>query len=233
MLKIAVLVAAGTCTFSGSATAPATSAYRPSPAMSFFVTSVGAGKGGDFGGLKGADRHCQQLAAKVGAGGREWRAYLSTRALGEQPAADARDRIGQGPWANAHGDLIARNVDELHETARTLWQVNLSGRRDRNNVASAYALDERGAPLGAARAHSVLTGSRADGTGYEVGRDLTCRNWTSNADGDVARQGNVDRSGPGQAPDSWNSAGNSAGCSAAALSPTGKDGGLLYCFARR
>jgi len=119
ILKIAVLVTAGTCAFSGSATAPAPSTYRPSPAMSFFVTSIGAGKGGDFGGLQGADRHCQQLAAKVGAGGREWRAYLSTHALAEQPAVDARDRIGQGPWANAHGDLIARNVDELHESARS------------------------------------------------------------------------------------------------------------------
>src|SRR5438445_8458124 len=74
---------------------------NPTPAkMTFFVTSVGIGKGGNLGGLAGADAHCQALATAVGAGGHTWHAYLSTRARPAQPAVNARDRIGKGPWFN-------------------------------------------------------------------------------------------------------------------------------------
>ena len=58
----------------------------PKSGMSFFVSSVGSGKGADFGGLAGADRHCQSLAAAAGAGQRTWRAYLSATPAGGMPA---------------------------------------------------------------------------------------------------------------------------------------------------
>ena len=79
--------------------------------LGFFVTSNGLGNGANLGGLEGADKHCQALADKVGAGGRTWRAYLSTQGEG---AVNARDRIGKGPWYNAAGRLVGQDVDELH-----------------------------------------------------------------------------------------------------------------------
>src|SRR5499427_8294392 len=101
-------------------------------AMTFFITSVGSGKGADLGGLAGADRHCQALAQAVGAGNRTWHAYLSTNASGDQPAINARDRIGRGPWQNAKGVVIARDVDELHGN---------------NNLNKQTALTEKGEPV--------------------------------------------------------------------------------------
>src|SRR5262244_2859706 len=82
--------------------------------MTFFITSTGPGKGADLGGLEGADRYCQSLAQAAGAGGRTWRAYLSTQAVGGAQAVNARDRIGRGPWQNFKKEVVAQNVDDLH-----------------------------------------------------------------------------------------------------------------------
>jgi hypothetical protein len=201
--------------------------------MSFFVTSVNPGKGGDLGGLEGADRHCQALAQAAGAGNRTWRAYLSTQApaLNSPDFVNARDRIGSGPWQNAKGVVIARNVDELHSA--------------RNNLTKETALDERGRPVNGRTdtpvTHDMLTGSRPDGTAFPGGpaggsqsADMTCGNWTkSTADG-AAMTGHHDRAGPISAPwaSSWNSSHPTAGCSMERIRPTGGDG-LFYCFAAK
>jgi hypothetical protein len=183
------------------------------PAMSFFVTSTGRGFGGNLGGLAAADALCRQRAAAVGRGDRQWRAYLSAPPSADAPAVHARDRIGRGPWINAHGIQIAASVEELHSEG-----VNLT--RD-------TALTEAGAQVGPTR-HDILTGSNADGTLFTRGDDATCRGWTSHSDG-RAMVGHHNRSGGGQG-DSWNSAHLSRGCSQAALRSSLGDG-LLYCFA--
>ena len=193
-------------------------------AMTFFVTSVGSGKGADLGGLAGADRHCQELAQAVGAGNRTWHAYLSTSASGGQPAVNARDRIGQGPWQNAKGVVIARNVDELHGT---------------NNLNKQTALTEKGEVVNGRgdtpNMHDILTGSQPDGRAFAGGEDMTCHNWTSSGEG-AAMVGHHDRQGlrDDDASKSWNSShlsrGPDDGCSQADLRSTGGDG-LLYCFA--
>ena len=180
--------------------------------MSFFVTSTGRGFGGNLGGLAGADAICRQRAAAVGRGERQWRAYLSAPSSAKSPAVHARDRIGRGPWFNAHGTQIASSVDDLHGDA-----VNLT---------SDTALTEQGARVGPTR-HDILTGSTADGTLAATG-DATCRGWTSHDDG-RAMVGHHNRSGGGRG-DSWNSAHLSRGCSQAALRASLGDG-LLYCFA--
>jgi hypothetical protein len=133
--------------------------------MTFFVTSTGSGKGGDLGGLAGADAHCAALAKAEGAGDHTWRAYLSASATAGQPAVDARTRIGKGPWYNAEGLLIAANLDELHSRA--------------NHIGPDTAVSEKLDPV---RLHDMLTGSRPDGTAYAEGGDMTCRNWTSSND---------------------------------------------------
>lgn len=192
--------------------------------MSFFVTSSGAGNGADYGGLAGADRHCQTLAAAAGAGGKTWRAYLSTQAKDGAPIANARDRIGKGPWHNAKGDLIARDVEALHGAG--------------NNVTKQTALSEKGAPVNGRGdtpvRHDILTGSRTDGTAFSSGdTDMTCGNWTKSGAEGVAMVGHHDRAGPTTDPwaVSWNSSHQSrGGCSQEALKSTGGDG-LLYCFA--
>ncbi len=194
-------------------------AQSPSPnpsAMTFFVTSTGAGRGADLGGLAGADAHCQALAAAVGAGGRSWRAYLSTQGAG---AVNARDRIGNGPWQNANGVVIAQSQAALH---------------GENNLTKETALNERGGLVNgrgdSPNTHDVLTGSQADGTAFPAGEDRTCRNWTSSDEG-AAMVGHHDRMGtPGPAPTSWNSSHATPGCSPAALARVG-GAGLLYCFA--
>lgn len=188
--------------------------------MTFFVTSVNPGKGGDLGGLAGADAHCQSLAAKAGAGGRAWRAYLSTQGveLGDKGVIHARDRIGNGPWYNAKGVRVARNVADLHST--------------RNNVTKETAIDERGRPVNGRtekpNRHDILTGSRPDGTAYPAGENLTCGNWTGTSG--LAQVGHHDRRGMGTGVNSWNSAHASRGCSQADLESTG-GAGLFYCFA--
>lgn len=189
--------------------------------MSFFVTSQGPGKGGDLGGLAGADKHCQDLAAAVGAGARTWRAYLSTQGDG---AVNARDRIGDGPWQNARGVVIAKDVAELHGD---------------NNLTKRTALSEKGEVINgrgdSPNRHDILTGSQADGTPFPAGQDRTCGNWTSSTRG-AAMVGHSDRMGlRDDAPSkSWNSShpsrGQDGGCSQADLRSTGGDG-LFYCFA--
>ena len=182
--------------------------------MSFFVSSVGSGMGGNLGGLAGADKHCQALAAKAGAGNRTWRAYLSTSGQG---GVNARDRIGAGPWYNAKGQLIASSVADLHS--------------DKANINAETALDEQGRPInaqGAPNRHDILTGSTADGRAT----DMTCRNWTSNAAGDSAMLGHHDRLTFGKPGSPWNAAHASKGCSQENLVATG-GAGLIYCFAEK
>ena len=194
-----------------------------SSGMSFFVTSVGLGKGADLGGLAGADRHCQSLAATAGAGGKTWRAYLSTQAKDGVPTVNARDRIGKGPWSNAKGQLIARDVEQLHGA---------------NNLTKQTALSEKGQPVegrgDTPNRHDILTGTRADGTAFSPNdSDMTCGNWTRSGAEGVTIVGHHDRMGPTTDPwaTSWNSSHQSrGGCSQQALRGTGGDG-LLYCFA--
>lgn len=206
----------------GCASAP------PSGPMGFFVTSVGSGKGGDLGGLAGADAHCQQLATAAGAGARTWRAYLSlppafaTASAPAVPAVNARDRIGPGPWHNAKGVLIARDLAELHGA---------------NRLDKSTALDERGNPIkgrgDTPNEHDILTGSREDGTAFAPQSDTTCKGWTSSSDG-AAVVGHHDRIGP--LPEnwakSWNFSHPTVGCSPEALVRTGGVG-RFYCFAEK
>jgi hypothetical protein len=186
--------------------------------MSFFVTSTGSGKGADLGGLHGADKHCQTLAASVGAGKAEWHAYLSTNAAGGKAAENARERIGRGPWRNAKGVVIARSVDDLHS--------------DANNLNKETALTEKGEVVNGSGdtpvMHDMLTGSTADGRAM----DATCNNWTSSSSDGSAMLGHHDRKGTSPPPSntSWNSAHPSRGCSQDALKSTG-GAGLFYCFA--
>jgi hypothetical protein len=191
--------------------------------MTFFVTSVGPGKGADLGGLGGADRHCQQLSSAVGAGSKTWHAYLSTQGSG---AENARDRIGRGPWVNAKGATIAKDVAELHS--------------NNNNLTKQTALTEKGEVNNGRgdtpNRHDILTGSQADGTAFAGNNeDRTCKNWTSSTQG-AAMLGHADRLGlrDDDASKSWNSShlsrGQNGGCSQADLRSTGGDG-LLYCFA--
>ena len=192
------------------------------PPMTFFVTSAGSGKGADLGGLAGADRHCQALAQAVGAGERTWRAYLSVSASGSQPSVNARDRVGNGPWHNAKGVIIARNVDELH---------------GKNNLNKQTALNEKGEPINGRgdkpNMHDILTGSQPDGRAFLGNADMTCSNWTSSTVG-AAMLGHHDRQGLTGEESSWNSAhpsrGEGGGCSQAALRGSGGNG-LFYCFA--
>jgi hypothetical protein len=189
--------------------------------MTFFITSAGPGNGADLGGLEGADQHCQQLAEAAGAGGRTWRAYLSAQAADGQPATDARDRIGTGPWQNAQGVVIAKDLDELHGA---------------NNLTKETALSEQGAVINgrgdSPNRHDVLTGSQPDGTAFAGADDRTCGNWTSSGDG-AAMVGHHDRQGlrDDEPSRSWNSSHPSrGGCGQEALRGTGGDG-LFYCFA--
>ncbi len=184
--------------------------------MSFFITSVGSGNGANLGGLEGADAHCAALATAVGAGGKTWRAYLSTQGAG---GVNARDRIGTGPWFNAKGVQIAANVAELHSEAALTGKENslteagntVKGRGDEPNQ------------------HDILTGSQADGTAFTDGTDHTCNNWTSSSEG-TAAVGHFDRQGGGANPTSWNSAHASRSCSQEDLIATGGNG-YFYCFA--
>lgn len=196
----------------GSASATAQDAPAVAPAMSFFITSTGRGFGGNLAGLAGADDICRQRAAAVGRGDRLWRAYLSAPAAAGAAAVNARDRIGRGPWINAHGVQIAATVEELHGDGATLDAET--------------ALTETGAQVGPTR-HDILTGSTPDGTLITTG-DATCRGWTSHGDG-RAMVGHHNRYGGGRG-DSWNSAHFTRGCSEAALRASLGDG-LLYCFA--
>jgi hypothetical protein len=185
--------------------------------MSFFVTSANPGRGADFGGLAGADAHCQALASSVGAGGKPWRAYVSTTGPG---AVNARDRIGRGPWFNARGELIASNVDELHANNRITKQTALTEKGD--------TVMGRG---DSTTLHDMLTGSTPEGRAVAGNEDTTCGNWTKSGEGS-AIVGHHDRMGLRDDVESksWNSSHPTRGCSLDALRSTG-GGGLLYCFA--
>jgi hypothetical protein len=218
-----LLIASAAAVLAACATGPAKGP------MGFFVTSVGSGKGADLGGLAGADAHCQKLAAAAGAGGREWRAYLSVP--GTFPSATApagvsthaRDRIGAGPWFNAKGELVARDLNQLH---------------DGGLVSKATALDERGNVVkgrgDTPNEHDMLTGSREDGTAFSPApADTTCKAWTSSTEGS-AIVGHHDRAAP--MPDNWGKSWNSShatpGCSPQALASVG-GAGRFYCFAAK
>ena len=188
--------------------------------MTFFVTSVGSGKGADLGGLAGADQHCQNLAKAVGAGNRTWRAYLSTASTATTPGINAIDRIGRGPWQNAKGAVIATDIENLHGANNITKQTNLTekgtvvnGRGDTPNT------------------HDVLTGSQTNGLAFPAGTELTCGNYTKSGDGSV-QLGHSDRQGLSDDyyARSWNSSHASRGCSQPALVGTG-GAGLFYCFA--
>ena len=213
---ITALAAAGFCGIA--------SAQSPDKKMNFFVTSAGPGKGADLGGLAGADAQCQTLAKAAGAGNRNWRAYLSTVEGGGKKAVNARDRIGNGPWYNAKGEMIAKNLDDLHsDQAKLTKQTNLTekgqvvnGAGDKPNM------------------HDILTGSDSHGRAFQVIADTTCGNWTkSSADGS-ANVGHHDRRGLSEhlAAKSWNHSHGSRGCSQEALRGSGGNG-LFYCFAAK
>lgn len=198
-------------------------AQNPPQPMSFFVTSAGPGDGAKLGGLEGADKHCQTLAAAAGST-KTFRAYLSQQAVDGKPVVNARDRIGAGPWYNAKGAKIADNVAQLH--GDTLDQARLG-----NNLSRTTVLNEKGENMKGAgdtpNQHDILTGSQPDGTAFPAAQDKTCKNWTSNADG-TAQLGHFDRTGGGNT--SWNAAHPSKGCSQQNLIATGGNG-HFYCFA--
>ncbi len=216
------VAAATVAVLAACATTPATGP------MGFFVTSVGSGKGADLGGLAGADAHCQKLATAAGAGQRTWRAYLSTTEVGAAapaaaiPAVHARDRIGMGPWFNAKGQLIAKDVASLHGD---------------NNITKTTALDENGAMVkgrgDTPNQHDILTGSRPDGTAFGGPGAFTCGNWTQSGEGSAVI-GHHDRSGLSKDAWalSWNSSHQTRGCGQAALVSTG-GAGQFYCFAAK
>jgi hypothetical protein len=198
-------------------------ATPPQP-MSFFITSAGPGNGANLGGIVGADTVCQTLGAAAGQAGKTWHAYLSVAAANGQPAVNARDRIGAGPWYNAKGARIAQSVADLHGDTVEVAQKG-------NNLTKTTALNEKGEPINGVgdtpNRHDMLTGSQTDGRAFTDGADHTCGNWT-NAGAGTAQLGHSDRQGGGNT--SWNSAHPSRGCSQENLVATG-GAGLFYCFA--
>lgn len=192
------------------ATAPAM-AQNAAENMSFFVTSSNPGSGGNLGGLAGADAYCDQLATAVGRGEGTWRAYLSTSTV------NARDRIGDGPWFNVRGVMIAGTVADLHS--------------DGNNITAETALNEKGASpnyIGGAQPlqHDIMTGTNENGTANAA----TCNNWTDGSANSTTMLGHADRMGLNAGVNSWNAVHASQGCSMDSLMPTG-GAGLFYCFA--
>jgi len=207
------------CGFVGTANAQAQ--VQAPPNMTFFVTSVGSGKGGDLGGLEGADRHCQQLATAVGAGNKTWRAYLSTNSVPPNVPVNARDRIGKGPWQNFKGEVVAQNVDDLHSASVRLGAS--TSLTERGQMIAGFGFNPNW--------HDMLTGSTADGRAFPGNLNMTCNNWTSSGFGN-AMLGHVDRRGgaDNEFQHSWNSAHQSRSCTQDDLRATGGNG-LFYCFA--
>jgi hypothetical protein len=223
--KWSIIIVAAAAVALVAAPGRAQQAPPQAPDMSFFVTSSGPGKGADLGGLEGADRQCQTLATSAGAGGKTWRAYLSAQAVDGATAVNARDRIGRGPWQNFKGEVIAKNVDDLHSNS--------------NKLSTETSLTERGTMVPGRgftpNYHDVLTGTQPDGRAFPPDEDKTCRNWTSSTKG-AAMVGHIDRKGlrDDDASKSWNSShlsrGPDGGCSQSDLRSTGGNG-LFYCFA--
>ncbi len=194
---------------------------QQAPNTTFFVTSAGSGKGGDLGGLEGADAQCQRLAQTIGAGTKTWRAYLSTTGAGGKPGTNARDRIGRGPWQNPKGTVVATSVDDLHSDNNKLGKEN--SLTERATIVSGSGMTPNW--------HDILTGSQADGRAFPSNMSLTCNNWTSSVTGYVAMLGHIDRIGNNpEFGKSWNSTHMSRGCSPTDLNSTGGNG-LFYCFA--
>jgi hypothetical protein len=214
---VAAAAIAGAVAFAQAPAAPA----APPPPMSFFVTSVGSGDGANLGGLAGADKHCQDLATAAGRGNVTWHAYLSTQGPG---AVNARDRIGKGPWFNAKGQKIGDSVAQIHGDTVEFGRMGVA-------MGKMISLTEKGGVVNGVgdmpNEHDMLTGSQPDGTAYPAGKDMTCKNWTSNSDG-TAQLGHVDKQGGNNG--SWNSSHASRGCSQANLVSTG-GAGKFYCFA--
>ena len=213
----ATLLGAATLIVASMGVASAQQTPPQFPDMTFFVSSKPGPDGANLGGLDGADKHCQTLAAVAGAGGKTWKAYLSTQGAG---AVNARDRIGKGPWKNAKGVQIAADLDELHKDAKLSLDNTLTegGRK----VAGAGFNNNN---------HDVLTGSDMEGKALPADKDMTCGNWTKGGEGS-AMVGHSDRLGlKDDVPSkSWNSSHPTRGCAMPALLSTG-GGGLLYCFA--
>jgi hypothetical protein len=216
MIKIAsLLLAAVAAAGLGSTTAQAQQAE-----LSFFITSVGKGNGADLGGLDGADAHCQALARAVGSTSTNWRAYLSTTAPGGAAGVNARDRVGNGPWKNAKGVVVATNLANLHS--------------DQANINKQTALTEKGEAVSGrgdpVNMHDILTGSDPQGMYSTAGGDTTCGNWSKSGEGS-AIVGHHDRIGlqTSRHQTSWNSSHGSRGCSQDLLKASG-GAGLFYCF---
>ena len=195
---------------------------QQAPNTTFFVTSVGLGKGADLGGLAGADAQCQALATTIGAGGKTWKAYLSSTATAPGGPVNARDRIGKGPWQNVKGVVVAQSVDDLHSA--------------NNKLSTANSLTERGNMISGVgyspNYHDLLTGTMPDGRAFPSNLNMTCSNWTSSTFGS-AMVGHIDRNGTVITPfvKSWNAAHMSRSCSQPDLIATGGNG-LFYCFAQ-
>ncbi len=208
------------CAIAAALCAMASPAEGQDAQMSFFITSAGPGDGANLGGIEGADAHCEALAEAEGAGGLDWKAYLSAVDESGAAAVHARDRIGSGPWHNFAGVLVAGTVDELHSEAANLTKETI--------------LTEKGDPVNgrgdSPNMHDILTGSNMDGTAFVADGYDNCQNWTGAGEGS-ARVGHHDRTGGGQNPTSWNSAHSSRGCGQENLEATG-GAGLFYCFAR-
>ena len=223
-------LAVALCALAGGLQAQTPPAAAPAgppqfPNMTFFITSTGGPTGANFGGLDGADKHCQAMAAKAGAGAKTWRAYLSTQAVGGATVVNAKDRIGKGPWVNPRGVQIAASVADLHSANNKISAETIVAETGRLIPSRLYTVNQ----------HDVLTGSQADGRAFPAGEDRTCRNWTSSTQG-AAMVGHIDRKGlrDDAASKSWNSShpsrGPEGGCSQSDLRGTGGNG-LFYCFA--
>jgi len=222
VVAAAFLVSAGmTLPVHAQEKAKAKEAKKGGGEMTFFVTSAGKGKGADLGGLEGADAHCNALAKAAGSKRTDWKAYLSTTAPGGDAGVSARDRIGKGPWRNARGVVVAKNLSDLHS--------------EKANINKATALSEKGEPIKGRgdkpNEHDVLTGSDPAGRFSTAGGDTTCGNWTKSGEGS-AIVGHHDRTGLKDTwhMKSWNSSHGSRGCSQENLVSTG-GAGYFYCFA--
>ena len=222
MLKRTKIVLIGSSIAMSTVMVQAQQNEEEQPPMTFFVTSVGTGNGANLGGLDGADQHCQKLAEAAGSTDQTWRAYLSTQESDGEPAVNARDRIGNGPWHNAKGVQIGANLDSLHY--------------DNSNINYAGALNENGNTINSGgmgntpNRHDILTGSQLDGTAFPPTEDMTCSNWSSGDDAGAAFVGHHDRFRRTTPGSSWNSVHKSRGCSQDKLKASGGDG-LFYCFA--
>lgn len=240
MNRTIILSAIGMALLGSAAVLAQGQPQQPQQPMTFFITSTPPGTG-NLGGLAGADKICQDLAAAAGAGNRTWHAYLSQEARPGTPAVNARGRIGQGPWYNAKGQLIANSVADLHG----------DNERDRSTLKQSTAVTEKGEIVpgggvqGVQNQHDILTGSDSGGRAFNDGVDHTCNNWTSdgmtlpraaNAPAEVpadrarAMLGHSDRGGNGAGNTSWNMAHMSQGCTKQSLNNTG-GAGKFYCFA--